>query len=239
MPLIHSDRLVLVMAELEDEFDEWALTVKAWEMFPEYYGLRGYESQYPDHKSVCNIYQKPGGPVGQGYMEKVRTNVYRILPAGLLKAQQLTTEGTESSAIATLDIKLFERLRRAVKSRANEHYVRHGEIPRDWNAASSFFEIGIPIDQMGTGTNQKAGKTSRNTNQGAVVGFRDTIIYALQLNEDAISATASGGGARGSITREALIGLTEVFNLLLEVWAQAFERIGITSPSDLTITELE
>ena len=239
MALTHHDRLVLVMAELEDEFDEWTLTVKAWQMYPEYYGLRGYKSQYPDHKMVCNIYQKPGGPVGQGHMEKVRKNVYRMLPAGVLRAQQLSESTTETNAIATLDIKLFERLRRAVKSRAYSQYLEREQVPSDWNAASSFFEVGIPIDQMGTGTNPKDGKRDRNTNRGAIVGFRDTIIYALEMNEQVISATASGGGARGSISRETLIGIVTVFNSLLETWAQALEMIGVTSPLELRITELE
>ena len=237
MSLTHSDRLVLVMSELEDEFDEWTMTVKAWQMYPDYYGLRGYESQYPDHKMVCNIYQKPGGPVGQGYMEKVRTNVYRLLPAGVLRAQQLSESNSASNAIATLNIKLFERLRRAVKSRAYSKYLEREEVPNDWNAASSFFEVGIPIDQMGTGTNPKDGKTDRNSNHGAIVGFRDILLHALQMDEEVISKTASAG--RGSITRSTLENLVAVFNLLLETWAQAFERIGIISPMDLRITELE
>ena len=237
MSLTHSDRLVLAMAELEDEFDEWTMTVKAWEMFPDYYGLRGYESQYPDHKAVCNIYQKPGGPVGQGFMEKVRPNVYRLLPAGVIKAQQLSGTSARSDAIATIEIQLFERLRRATKSRAYLQFQKRGSVPNDWNAASSFFEVSIPIDQLGTGTRPKDGKTERNTNRGAIVGFRDTITYALQFEE--VATTGAGGGKRGSITRKELELMVVVYNLLLETWAQALERIGINSPMDLTIPELE
>ena len=61
MSLTHSDRLVLAMAELEDEFDEWTMTVKAWEMFPDYYGLRGYESRIPIIKQCATYTRNPAG----------------------------------------------------------------------------------------------------------------------------------------------------------------------------------
>ena len=170
--LTHTDRLVLTMATLADEgmeeFDEWTLTVKAWEMFPEYYGLRGFERLYPDHKSVCNIYQKPKGPVGLGYMEKVRENEYRILGACLLRARELDGSKNHDVANSKISKKVFERLDRANKSRAVQQFYRDKKTPQDWNAAATFFEVSTPGDSTGLGGSKKHGNADRNANNGNV-----------------------------------------------------------------------
>ena len=62
------------MAKMHDEgvreYHEAELTVAAWRMFPESFGLGDFWNEYPDHKRVCNAYQTSKdsrtGPIGRG-----------------------------------------------------------------------------------------------------------------------------------------------------------------------------
>ena len=145
--------------------------------------------------------------------------MYRLLPAGVLRAQQLSESNSASNTVATLISETFERLRRAVKSRAYSKYLEREEVPNDWAR-----QVSLKLEFQSTkwGRNQsKRWKTDRNSNHGAIVGFRDILLHALQMDEEVISKQPRQVAVPN---QEYLENLVAVFNLLLETWAQAFEN---------------
>ena len=74
------------------EFTEWELTVWAWKLNQNRWGLRGFEDKYPDHKRVMNEVMAAGTQkiVCRGWLERVKPNYYRLTDAGLAKAASLS-----------------------------------------------------------------------------------------------------------------------------------------------------
>ena len=75
----------------KDVFTEWDLTLAAWELDQDKFGLRGYEKLYPDHKRVTMeiMGQKLSSPVYRGLMVKVRPNHYQMTTRGFTVAGQI------------------------------------------------------------------------------------------------------------------------------------------------------
>jgi hypothetical protein len=69
------------------------LLVCAWKKEKSAWGLRGYETEYPDadkiHKELDSRGLASKGIVGLGYLEKVHHRVYRLTPAGLMASSTL------------------------------------------------------------------------------------------------------------------------------------------------------
>jgi len=242
MELTHDDRLVMILNDFQDGelFDEWSLTVKAWKMYPEHYGLRGYEQEYPDHKKVLNIYQKDGGPKAKGYIKKVRTNYYMKLPGASLRFEELSSKEISESTTALMANDAIRRLVKVKKSRAYTSYLKDGMIPNDWNAATSFLEVSMPTDQRGgLGNNSKKfGDGDRNQNLGSVKILKETIVLGIELcnshDLEEIAETASG---KNSISKNELIIMSEVFNNLIEKWNDALKMIGINNIEQMRIED--
>lgn len=238
--LTHEDRLVMILEEFPtgELFDEWSLTVKAWEMYPEHYGLRGYEEKYPDHKKVCNIYQKPGGPKAKGYIKKVKTNYYIKLPGATLRFQEISSKGTSENPYQLMAPDAIRLLLKVKKSRAYISYHNDGSIPNDWNAAESFLEVSMPTDQRGgLGIDsKKLGDGDRNQNIGSVKVLRETISLGIELcNSHDLGKIAETSSGSGKITKDELIRMSEVFNYLIEKWNKALKIIGINDIEQMII----
>jgi len=237
--LTHEDRLVIILDEFPtgELFDEWSLTVKAWEIYPEHYGLRGYEEKYPDHKKVCNIYQKPGGPKAKGYIKKVDKNYYIKLPGATLRSQEISSKETGESPLLMAP-EAMRRLVKVKKSRAYIAYLKNGSIPNDWNAAASFLEVSMPTDlRGGLGIDSKKfGDGDRNQNIGSVKILKETISLGIELcNSHDLANIAETSSGKFEITKDELTRMSEVFNYLLEKWNKALNIIGINNIEQMII----
>lgn len=239
----HEDRICLVLESLAEkgktEFSESDLTVEAWKMYPMYYGLKGYEEEFPDHKSVCMTYMKStGGPVGKGYMENIGQTRYRSLAAGLARAADLQGKsGASDSEFLLLDYHMFILLKRALKSRAVKSFISEGKMPNDWGAASGFYGVSTPAHRMGMAGSEKKGKTESNTNNGAMNNLRVGILSCLDSEKDAFATTAGGGGGKQlkPFTRTEIKYVADVYNLLIEQWEDTLTLVGVKNPRELLI----
>ena len=235
----HTDKLVMVMASLHEgglvEFDEWTLSVRAWEMFPDTYGLRGYRDTHPDHKIVCNAYQKgskSAGPIRDGYMVRVRENHYRVLPRCLKRARELSQSSDESegSDVKPMDQPSWERLWRARASSAVRFYQDNDEASPDWNDVEAFLEISVPPDRAGLGGGRKAGRAKESENNGRVVSFHAILTDALNSGEITFRKTAAGGGRKKELTNADIVAIVNTFNANISQWNSMIERVGVMTP---------
>ena len=96
--LTASETVLLAAADLtadgKQEFSEWDLTVAAWALDRQRFGLRGYAISHPDHKRVMMeiMGKKASSPVQQKYLEKTRPNYYRLTPLGKAIAAGLRSD---------------------------------------------------------------------------------------------------------------------------------------------------
>lgn len=81
--------------DLQKTFSPEDLLLAAWRRNPLAWGLRGHEREYPDSERLRMELDRAsvrGGMVGLGFFEKVRQRVYRLTPAGLLAANDVSGE---------------------------------------------------------------------------------------------------------------------------------------------------
>ena len=107
-----------LMAQGASEFTEWDLTVSAWQRDRDRFGLRGYQTTYPDHKRVMMeiMGKKPQNPILLGLMEKIRPNHYRLTPMGRSEAVRLRYSGEPETKRKATPLGQYDAISR---------YVRH------------------------------------------------------------------------------------------------------------------
>lgn len=79
--------LLRAAATLGAEFTEAALAVAAWTIDPAGFGLPGFEAKHPAQQEVRYRLLGARGLVGRGWMEQIRTGVYRLTAAGSAAAR--------------------------------------------------------------------------------------------------------------------------------------------------------
>ncbi len=241
--LSRADRLVLAMAALSDEgdsvFTEAQLTVKAWSLFPQHFGLEGYEEEYPDHKSVCTLYMgKDSKPKKLGYMAQEGQKRYRILPAGYQAAKKLQNKSDSvENQVYKIHPQAMEYLNIVAGSIAMTDYRTTGKVTdNNWNIVGSFFGVGMPSDGVGlVKSGARKGASDRAENDGAVNNLRTLLFDCIESGAEMV-ATTSGGGGTGTlapISRGRIIEICKVFNGLIDVWGKHLEHIGVVQPETL------
>lgn len=68
-------------------FDDADLVVRAWQLFPESFSMRGHA--HPDSNRVLAKLPGPEGLVGRGYLRRVSTSTYALTPQGVAQARSL------------------------------------------------------------------------------------------------------------------------------------------------------
>jgi hypothetical protein len=126
------------------DFSEWDLTVAAWKQNPNRFGLRGYEEHHPDHKRVMSEIMgttKKDNPIRRGWLEKVRTNFYRLTPLGRAEASRLSgvhsgvaQSGKSAQAIYDAVLPYYEHV-------VFRQFCRDAGEPRLWLGAASFLGL--------------------------------------------------------------------------------------------------
>lgn len=243
--LSSTDKLVMVLAKMHDDgmeqFHEAALTVEAWKMFPETFGLGDYWKTYPNHKRVCNTYltgkDSRTGPIGKGYMVRTRKNHYAMTSACLTRAQEL--DGEREFAIDDLSILRKEdadRLLRALSSAELHHLRVHGEVSPDWNSAVSFLEIETPSFR---GMTETKSRSIKKQNHASISNWKSSLQEKLDSGAEVFRITGQGGSAgKDTYSRQQIILICQTFNAIMEKWDRHLRRLGIADNID-TIDILE
>jgi hypothetical protein len=164
--LTASETVLLAAADLtadgKQEFSEWDLTVAAWTLDRQRFGLRGYALSHPDHKRVMMeiMGKKASSPVQQKYLEKTRPNYYRLTPLGKAIAAGLRsdprnpapaapapavgkspTKPAPTAASRSLVQELYEKAALYVGKPEFRRWQDNPEEPRDWAGAAKFLGL--------------------------------------------------------------------------------------------------
>lgn len=142
--LTAAEEVLLAAAKLSgmkrDEFTEWSLTVEAWLLNKNRWGLRGYEEKYPNHKRVMNEVMAAGTQkvLGRGWLERSRENHYRITASGLARAAELSSRGVDARP---RDYHVYDALEPWCFHRVFESYLQDPNEPRTWLGVAAFLNL--------------------------------------------------------------------------------------------------
>ena len=78
-----------VLGEEADGFSVEDLIVRAWQLYPEAFSLRGYHSKHPDSNRVLAKLSGVDGLCGLGWLEHTDQRMYRVTRKGRVVAKQL------------------------------------------------------------------------------------------------------------------------------------------------------
>lgn len=138
-----AEAILLAAAKLgEGEFSEWALTVRAWQDDNARFGMRGFESLYPDHKRTMKeiMGQGKANPLRRGWMERTRPNHYSLTPLGRAEALRLASTNTGPRTKESAH-SIYDAICPYLESRTfRMHRSDHSE-PKMWLGAASFLGI--------------------------------------------------------------------------------------------------
>lgn len=79
-----AETILLAAATFNRDFTKQELAVKAWQMDPAKFGLKGYDTQHPDMNRVMMemVGAKDSNPIKRGLIEQVAPSTYRITSQG-------------------------------------------------------------------------------------------------------------------------------------------------------------
>ena len=78
-----------VLGEEADVFSVEDLIVRAWQLYPEAFSLRGYHSKHPDSNRVLAKLSGVDGLCGLGWLEHTDQRMYRVTRKGRVVSKQL------------------------------------------------------------------------------------------------------------------------------------------------------
>lgn len=124
--------VMLAAATFDRDFTKWELAVAAWNIAPDQFGMKGFESVHPDMNRVMMeiVGSKPSNPIKRGLIENRGTCVYRITDAGKRAVAVLRNEvagDAEGNAI-------YNRLERFTTHPAYLLWLSNPAEPRDFAA---------------------------------------------------------------------------------------------------------
>lgn len=74
---------------VDKSFTAEALSVQAWKMDTNAFGLRGYENQYPDSNKLFKSIDSKGGLVAKALIAKIGDRTFKLTAAGIAQASSL------------------------------------------------------------------------------------------------------------------------------------------------------
>jgi hypothetical protein len=127
------DRIVLAASDLSGSggaFTAEDLIVRAWQRWPDYFGLQGYAKQYPDSNRVLTKIMGGQSSLRQrGLLRKVGTKRYELTDLGLQAARDLNRNDVPlESRSAELSRELVAALVRMLRSTALAKFTRRETI---------------------------------------------------------------------------------------------------------------
>jgi len=136
--------LALVHDDLGAEITFEQLLVEAWSRNPQAWGLRGFETRYPDserlHRELDSRGRGQNGLVGQGLLEKIRARVYRLTPQGMQLAAE-DANHADNGVRERVDRRLEAEVARLISSNAFRKWLRDPAEPRSFREAGQFWRV--------------------------------------------------------------------------------------------------
>lgn len=146
--LTASQEILLAANELatngKEEFSEWDLTVAAWRRNQNRFGARGYEDRYPDHKRVMMEIMsktKKDNPVRQGWIEKTRTNYYRLTSLGQAEADRMRRMVQQQPATVRSAQPIYDAVEAFVFHPVFQRFLVDPSEPKTWLGAEAFLGL--------------------------------------------------------------------------------------------------
>jgi len=209
--------LALAHEDLGAEMTFEQLLVEAWSRNPQAFGLRGFETKYPDserlHRELDSRGKGQGGLVGQGLLEKVRPRVYRLTPQGMQLAAADADHG-DPGVRERVDRRLEAEVTRLISSNAFRKWLRDPAEPRSFREAGQFWRVspGTPPQVI----------QERLT---AVTSVLKTAHSALDRAGSDAALAGRGGGLL--FTSEDLARCEEFHAVLIERFAGDLDVLGV------------
>jgi len=191
------------------EFTEWDLTVEAWKLNKNRWGLQGYE-EYPDHKRVMNEVMAAGTQkvVGKGWIERTRPNHYKITHLGLARAKSLL----DVSQSEKRNVNLYDAISVYVKNQVFELYFNNKNLPDNWLDVAAFLKIN---------------KYDAQTLDRILIYIKNIVEDSLSyLKENKVDALIRGKSPQNPpITKEKIMELSKFIGLIEEKFKSQFDAI--------------
>lgn len=206
-----------LMAAGANEFSEWQLSVATWRRDKSKFGMRGFESEHPDHKRVMKeiMGSAPRNPVVRGFLERVRENHYSLTPVGRAEAAKLSAAEDVGASPRSVS-ELYDGVRKYAEHRVFLDWRKNPDEPRTWLGAAAFLELT---------THEPIGL--RNALRAPVRLAGDALEWLEEHQRDQLTRGPVGGGK--AIARQDLQKICEFVEVLQVRFASqigAIERRG-------------
>lgn len=119
-------------------FTAEALAVQAWKMDRNAFGLRGFESEYPDSNKIFKSIDSKGGLVAKALISKVGDRTFTVTPAGFAKATALDPTNDD---IRKPDRGLATEVNRIICHPVFREWLTDPQKPNKFYAAGHFWGI--------------------------------------------------------------------------------------------------
>ncbi|MBI2176681.1 hypothetical protein HYU40_05050 [Candidatus Woesearchaeota archaeon] len=131
--------LSLSEGSVTTKFTAEEVIVKAWEDDNSAFGLRGYESKFPDSNIVFTKLDGKDGLVAKGLLKKVGERAYTISEAGLTTALRLKPHSEELQLKATRALQ--EAIIKIIDHPIFKEWLKNKEKPTQFRDAGWFWSI--------------------------------------------------------------------------------------------------
>lgn len=139
--------LVCSGGDLRKEFTAEDLLLAAWKHDPMAWGLRDYEKEHPDSERIYTELDRAtvrgsnvrGGLVGLGLFEKVRQRTYRLTPAGLAEASEVT--GADPSSRVKAERALGDAVAAILSHSVFRVWMKDSAMPKYFRDAGHFWGV--------------------------------------------------------------------------------------------------
>ncbi len=147
--MTNPEKLLIAAAEVRppgETFTAEELVVKAWELFPDEFGLAGYSEHFPDSNRVLTNIMGSKGMRGKGWLRKVGKKRYRLTPQGMSDgAALLDSKGTKPAKRKGLRAELGRQqsaaLERLVETKAAQKVLSEDTPSVTFYDACGFWDI--------------------------------------------------------------------------------------------------
>lgn len=143
-----AQEILLAAADLANagkrDFTEWELTVAAWRRDNNRFGLRGFESDHPDHKRVMMEIMgqtKKDNPVRRRFIEKTKPNYYRLTDLGAAEVTAIQREPVSEVTSIRSPGPIYVAIEPFVESPPFRAWLRDRDEPRAWLGAAAFLGL--------------------------------------------------------------------------------------------------
>ena len=130
---------VLQGGDLHKKFTAEDLLIEVWKQDTGAFGLRNYESRYPDSNKLFTKLDGKDGLVRKGILKKVADRTYTITPAGMSLATSLTPVDEQTKL--KVNRELYEAIKKVLNHKVFAEWLKDPKKPDKFRDAGWFWGI--------------------------------------------------------------------------------------------------